>query len=70
MYEGTERKKVVAARKAKRRVENTLTEALKAKKVVAEAERQRKIQHTAYTKSERRIREMRRDEALRGFKGY
>ena len=40
-------KTVVAARKAKSRLENPLTEVQKAEKVAAEAERQRKIHRTA-----------------------
>ncbi len=65
IYEGVERKTVVAARKAKRRLENPLTKAQKAKKVVAEAERQRKIQRTADEKCER-LRAKAKDDALRG----
>ena len=48
-------KTAVAARKAKRRLENPLTKAQKAGKVVAEAERQQKIQRTADEKRERAI---------------
>ena len=44
---------VAAARKAKRRLENPLTEAQKVEKVDAEAERQRKILRTADEKCER-----------------
>jgi len=46
-------KYAVAARHAKRRLENTLTEVQKTKKVAAEAERRRKIQRTADKKYER-----------------
>ena len=43
----------VAAREAKRRLENPLIEAPKAEKVAVEDERLRKIQRTAYRNSER-----------------
>ena len=42
-----------AAREAKRRLENPLTKAQKAKKIVDDAERLRKIQRTADRNSER-----------------
>ena len=43
----------VAERKAKRRLENPLTEAQKSEKIAAEVERQRKIQRTAVEKYEK-----------------
>ena len=46
-------KNVIAARDAKRRLENPLTEVQKSKIVVDEAERQRKIKRTADKKCER-----------------
>ena len=46
-------KYAAAARDAKRRLENPLTESQKAEKAAAEAERIRKIQRTADRNSER-----------------
>ena len=46
-------KTAVVARKAKRRLENSLIEVQKVEKVVVEAERQRKMQRTADEKCER-----------------
>ncbi len=43
----------VAAREAKRRLENPLTKAQKSEKALAKAERLRKIQRTTYRNSER-----------------
>jgi hypothetical protein len=56
----------VAARKAKRRVENPLTEAQKNKMVAAEVERQRKILRAAVEKN-KKSRVERRQEARHGL---
>ena len=53
MKASRKKKTTVAARHAKRRLENPLTEAQKVGQVATEAERQRKIQWTAKEKCER-----------------
>ncbi len=61
-------KSVAAARHAKRRLENPLTEEQKVEKAAIEAERLRKIQRTVYRNSERlRAKAERRSDA--GAKG-
>jgi hypothetical protein len=61
-------KNAAAARHAKPRLENPLTEVQRAEKVVAEAERQRKIQRTADEKSER-LRAMTERRCVAGMEG-
>ncbi len=64
-------KSAAAARHAKRRLENPLTEAQKAEKDEVDAERLRKIQWKADRNSAEIARDLelwRRDEALRGLK--
>ncbi len=64
----TKQKSAAAAREAKRRLKNPLTETQKADKAAVEAERIRKILRMADRNSER-LELWRRDEALQGLKG-
>ncbi len=64
----SKKKTAAAARHAKRRLENPLTEAEKAEKMVAEAERQRRIQRTADEKCEK-LRAMAKKRCAAGVEG-